>query len=223
MNEFKRYLRSSIGRKQIVALTGAALVLFIFSHLAGNFLIFWGPSAFNGYTEKLHSFGLLLNLIEILLAGVFVVHIVFTFLLVRDNRRARPFPYEVSKPSKTRNFATQAMPFTGGLIFIFLFVHLWDFALADPNAAASVIDHVNYGLYGLVVNSFLNPVRSFFYVAVMVALGLHLRHAIRSVFQTFGWYQEKTNAILEQGSIAIAIIVAAGFSSIPLYVLWWIG
>jgi succinate dehydrogenase / fumarate reductase, cytochrome b subunit len=43
---------SSIGKKQIVAVTGLGLILFLIGHLAGNLLIYLGPEAFNAYAEK---------------------------------------------------------------------------------------------------------------------------------------------------------------------------
>ena len=48
-------LRSSVFKKQMVAITGLALVGFIIVHLAGNLIIFLGPEAFNHYSETLHA------------------------------------------------------------------------------------------------------------------------------------------------------------------------
>ena len=41
------FFRSSVFKKQLVAITGLILVGFIIVHLAGNFIIFLGPDAFN--------------------------------------------------------------------------------------------------------------------------------------------------------------------------------
>lgn len=43
----KRYANSSIGRKQITALTGLMLIGFLVAHLSGNFLLFAGLGEFN--------------------------------------------------------------------------------------------------------------------------------------------------------------------------------
>ena len=40
---------SSIGKKLLVAFTGAFLVLFLAGHLVGNLLVFVGREAFNDY------------------------------------------------------------------------------------------------------------------------------------------------------------------------------
>ena len=39
---FERYANSSIGKKQMMALTGLMLIGFLLAHLTGNFLIFAG-------------------------------------------------------------------------------------------------------------------------------------------------------------------------------------
>ena len=49
------FVKSSIGRKIIVATTGLALVLFLAGHLTGNLLIFAGRDAFNDYAQFLHE------------------------------------------------------------------------------------------------------------------------------------------------------------------------
>ena len=43
------FYQSSIGKKILVALTGAVLVIFLLGHMIGNLLIFAGPHAINEY------------------------------------------------------------------------------------------------------------------------------------------------------------------------------
>lgn len=56
-NPLCQFLASSIGKKIIVALTGAALVLFLAGHLTGNLLLYVGPDDFNEYAAFLHEVG----------------------------------------------------------------------------------------------------------------------------------------------------------------------
>jgi len=86
------FVKSSIGRKTIVALTGLALVLFLAGHLSGNLLIFAGEEAFNEYAEFLHTFlhGMGVWIARIGLLACFVAHIFFTILLTKENKAARP-------------------------------------------------------------------------------------------------------------------------------------
>ena len=48
-----RYLRSTIGLKQVMGASGLALVLFVIIHMLGNLQIFLGADAFNAYPVKL--------------------------------------------------------------------------------------------------------------------------------------------------------------------------
>jgi succinate dehydrogenase / fumarate reductase cytochrome b subunit len=75
------------------------------------------------------------------------------------------------------------------------------------------------GLYGVVFNSFANPLRSLFYIIAVCGVGLHLSHAIASVLSTLGILTEKSTDKAELAAKVIGVIVAVGFSSIPLYVL----
>ena len=49
MNRLVRLLRSSVGRKFLVAATGALLLGFLLAHMAGNLIILKGADALNTY------------------------------------------------------------------------------------------------------------------------------------------------------------------------------
>jgi hypothetical protein len=69
---FTRMVLSTVGGKFVVALTGAALTLFVVIHMIGNLQIFAGQNAINNYAEALKSFGALLWVFASL-AGVYGV------------------------------------------------------------------------------------------------------------------------------------------------------
>ena len=48
---------TSLGRKYLMALTGAGLFGFVVMHMLGNLTIFAGQAAINEYAAKLHSLG----------------------------------------------------------------------------------------------------------------------------------------------------------------------
>ena len=50
------FLRSTIGRKIVMAVTGVVLVGFVVAHMSGNLLVYVGPAAMNEYSEFLHHF-----------------------------------------------------------------------------------------------------------------------------------------------------------------------
>ena len=67
MNSPDDYLKTSLGKKMVMALTGLILLGFVVVHLAGNLQIFLGPDALNAYAEKLRHFPALLNAARIFL------------------------------------------------------------------------------------------------------------------------------------------------------------
>lgn len=215
-------LRSSILRKQLIAVTGLALVGFVIAHLAGNATFFFGPTAFNDYAHKMQSLGPLLWIMRGGLITVATVHVVFTLALVYENRRARPRRYKRSKAKGDRSWATRTMVYSGLLIVAFLALHLTDFTFAAKDGPRSVIDGVNddanLELFGLVWTSFKQWWRAGFYVLAMAAVGAHLSHAIQSVFQTFGLNHERYTPWIRRFSVALGVLVAFGFSAIPIYV-----
>jgi succinate dehydrogenase / fumarate reductase cytochrome b subunit len=213
---------SSIVKKQIVAVTGIALVGFVLVHMAGNFTLFLGPNAFNGYSEKLHHLGALLWVARGGLLAAVSVHIVLTISIVLQNRGARAGRYAISG-SKTDDtgYARRSMIYTGLLVAVFVVVHLIDFtfpAKEGPNTVIPGIENEGLGLFGLVWNGFLNPVRAVAYIAMMILVGLHLSHGIQSLFQTIGFRHEKYTPLIEKISFGVGAAVAIGFSLVPIYI-----
>src|SRR3989338_5101753 len=114
MNSVHSYFNSSIGKKQIVAVTGLVLILFVISHLAGNLLIYAGPDAFNGYAKILVSLRPALTVVEMILLAIFSVHIYVTALLVLQNFRARSVRYAVEKSKQeTSSLTSRIMSLSG--------------------------------------------------------------------------------------------------------------
>jgi len=224
----RRILGSSIFRKQVIAVTGLGMVVFVVFHLLGNLYIYGGPEAFNGYSEKLHALGPLLWVARFGLIGIFVVHVWLTISLARENRARRPRGYEGGAPKGDRNFATYTMMYTGILVAVFLVFHLNDFtfpAKTGPDTVVPAIDDTeSQGLFGLVWNSYnASPVglaRVALYLAAVCGVGLHLSHAIQSVFQTFGFHHPRYTPVVKAVSVGIGGIVAFGFATIPLYALF---
>ena len=95
------WLRSSIGKKALMAVSGLVLVGFIISHLLGNLLIFGGPDALNAYGAKLRHLGRLLWVARGFLIVMVVVHITTSVQLAVENRRARPQRYRVQRYAET--------------------------------------------------------------------------------------------------------------------------
>ncbi len=213
------FYKTSIGRKQIVAVTGLLLIGFVILHLAGNLFIYKGPAFFNMYAGKLADLRPGLYVFEFLLFLIFLVHIVFTYLVVTENIQARGARYAVFRP-KERSLSTRLMPYTGTVLLLFVLWHVYDFTLTDHHGPRSIMpDGTPLGLYGVVYGSFMEPWHSVFYISAMVCLGFHLTHGIQSFFQTLGFNHRYFTRWIKKISIMLGILIAFGFSSIPVYVL----
>ena len=97
------FLKSSIGRKWVVALTGLVLIAYVLGHLIGNLQIFLDPSRINHYAKFLHSLGPALWAIRAFLLACFAAHIATTITLAVENRAARP-------ENTPRPFASRQQP-----------------------------------------------------------------------------------------------------------------
>jgi len=219
------YFQSSVFRKQIVAITGLILVLFILFHLAGNLIIFLGPEHLNQYSEMLHALPELLWVARLVLLGAVGLHIYHTVRLYQENRKARGEQRYAVEGSKRGDlaFARKWMILTGLVVIFFLVLHLYDFTFTSHHGDHTVVpgaaDGEPLGLFGLVWNSFGNPLRGLVYIAAMACVGLHLSHGIQSLFQSMGWHHNRWMPLIMKVSVALGFIVAIGFSLIPIYIL----
>ena len=209
---------SHVQKKQISGLTGLALVGFVIAHLSGNFLIFKGAEALNKYADFLHNLGNLLWAARIGLIVAFVAHMWSTINLAIHNKRARKQRYyKYQNHRNESSLPVRLMPFTGTILLVYIIFHLLDFSLAEK---VGFIDGVDYGLYGLVINTLSDPIHAALYIIAMASLGLHLYHAFQSVFQTFGLMSDSNQTKITLASKALGVAVSLGFSSIPLYILF---
>ena len=88
MNRLWRLLRTTIGRKLIVALTGIVLILFIVGHISGNLTIYIGQSALNNYAHFLQT-NPILWVVRLAMLAIVMLHIALGVAVTRENRLAR--------------------------------------------------------------------------------------------------------------------------------------
>lgn len=210
-------LTTTVGRELLVGVTGLALVGFILVHLAGNFLIYAGPKAINDYSHTLHGLGELLWVARIGLIAAFVTHIVAAISLARANRSARAQHYESVVYTGRKSPATRLMVLSGLIILVFLIIHLYDFTLREPGSRA-LVNGEDLGLYGVLWNAFGNPLHAGLYVVAMIFLGMHLSHALASVWVTLGILRDKSTPNADLVARIFGAAMALGFSSIPVYI-----
>lgn len=212
MQWIRTYISSSIGKKQIVAVSGMLLVGFLIVHLAGNFLLFSGPDAFNHYAKSLEELGPMLYVLEAVLALLFLTHILFALWVTAENVQARPQKYQVKNWAGRRSLGSSTMPITGLIVLTFLISHLYHFRVAKE-----LEGNAHKTLYDLVVELFQQDLYVAWYVFSCAILGLHLSHGLHSVFKTLGLSNKRYLAVIEVIAIGLAVLIAAGYISIPIY------
>ena len=219
-----RWLFSSIGKKTIVALTGALLVLFLVGHLLGNFTLYIGQDAINTYAEKLKALGPILWVIRLGLLAVFLTHILFTALLIMENHRATGSKYAYKNANGASIFV-RTMKYTGLIVFAFVIFHLAHFTLGwvQPEYYSlyqTMEDGTKrHDVYNVVIHGFQNLPISLFYILALTLLAFHLSHGIASLFQTLGINNKKLRPVFEKGGALIAWVLWAGYVSIPITIL----
>jgi succinate dehydrogenase / fumarate reductase cytochrome b subunit len=208
-----RLLSTSIGKKQLMAVTGLLFLLFLTAHLLGNLSIYSGSAAFVAYAEHLHALGKLLAVAEVGLAVALILHVTLAVLLFFENRRARPIKYEVDKSGGGgRTLSSQTMPYTGLLILGFLGVHLATFS-------HHLVDQTTRNIFQIAEAVFSQKIYLAIYLLGVLVVAFHVRHGLWSAFQTVGANHPKYMPFIQKLSIVFAVIVAVGFGSLPLVIL----
>ncbi len=220
MGWFFNALNSSIGKKILMALTGICLMTFLIIHLINNLSLYGGPDVFNSVVKNLDSIKPFIRVIEIILALIFVIHIIDGVRLWFENRSARPVKYKINATKENTNIFSRTMIWSGSIIFIFLIIHLRTFWVSFNLGHPLALSH-NY--YQILVEAFKNPVYSAFYVFAIILMGFHLIHGFQSAFQTFGLNNKKYFPFIKKLGLAYTLIMVFGFASIPIYYLLFYG
>jgi len=215
------YLSSTIGKKQMMAITGLAWCGFVTGHMLGNLLYLVGPEAFNAYGHGITSSNLYYA-IEAGLAATLLGHIFFAFLVVMANRAARPVGYFVSPQGKAKTGATAAsrtMAISGTLILVFIVLHLITFRFGTH------YDGVAHGvpvrdLSRLMKEVFSSAGYVVWYVIALTVLAGHLSHALWSSLQTLGLIPGGKECAFRKASYAFGLLVSIGFVVNPLYIFF---
>ena len=128
MNNIATFLRSSIGRKLMMALTGLFLILFLVVHLAGNLQLLAGDGgeAFNRYSYFMANNGLIQTVSKLNFLFI-ILHVIYSIWLTRTNAAARPIAYAGKAKEVQSQWSSRNMGILGTLILLFLIVHLKSF------------------------------------------------------------------------------------------------
>jgi succinate dehydrogenase / fumarate reductase cytochrome b subunit len=210
-------LRTSVGLKLVMAVSGGLLVLFLVAHMVGNLKIFFGTASFDHYAHWLRTIGVpvlpgsgFLWIQRVGLLVAVVAHIWSAGVLTVRARRARPVRYAHRRPVQG-SYSARTMRWGGVIVGLFVVYHILDLTtgtfnpVGDPSRpSANVV--ANFG-----------PERwpvTLFYTLAVVAVGFHLAHGIASAVRTLGSRRSARGA-----AVTVSVVLCAGFLSVPFAVL----
>jgi succinate dehydrogenase / fumarate reductase, cytochrome b subunit len=214
---FCRFFCSSIGKKIIVSLTGLFLVVFLLIHLSLNLLLFIGDGHVFDVAANFMATNIVMKVLEIILALGFIIHLFYTSFLTLKNQSARPVKYAVVDQSDASTWSSRNMYITGGMVFIFLVIHLFNYYYKIK--FTDLIESKKMTEFQLVTSIF-QPEYWYYviiYILGFILLGLHLNHSFQSGFQTLGLNNRKWEQRLKVIGSVYSLIIAVGFTIIPLY------
>ena len=246
MSKFNPF-NSTIFNKVVMAATGAILVLFLIGHCVGNLQVFLGRDVFNTYAHFLQSTGELLWIVRLVLLVSVLLHVITSLKLKFLNNSAKPEGYRVKSYVKSTLYS-RSMIYTGIVIFLLAVYHLLHFtahvtnpeyadfeqpygpklqteALVDMGGEVVSVSagegiFQRHDAFQMVITGFSKWYISVVYILFVFFLGIHLVHAVQSMFQTLGWSGTTISPLLKIVSQVIGWGLFVGFSSVPIAV--WI-
>lgn len=221
--EGARATRTTIALKFLMAVSGLVFIGFVLAHMYGNLKAFGGQAAFDEYAHHLRELGEpmlphegFLWLMRAVLLLSLVVHVVAAFALYRRAAKARPIKYQMKKHTGAIP-AARMMRFGGLTLLIFIVWHLLNFTVGKVNPQGGPTDE---GPYALMVDNFDVWWMTLIYLAAMAMLGAHLHHGGWSAAQTLGLTgTARARRRAKIASFVLAVVIAGGFSLVPIAVL----
>jgi succinate dehydrogenase / fumarate reductase, cytochrome b subunit len=217
-----RSTRSTIALKLLMAVSGLVFIAYVLLHMYGNLKAFAGHDAYNEYAHHLRTIGEpmlpesgLLWVLRAVLVLALVVHVYAAVALWRRAGRARTQKYQV-KRNRGSSFSSRWMRWGGVTLLLFVIWHLLNFTVGKVNVAGGATNDP----FNLLVDSFGVWWLTLIYLVAMLALALHLHHGTWSAAQTLGL--TSTASARRRAKLAgwvLAVVIAGGFSLVPLAVL----
>ncbi|MEV4440075.1 succinate dehydrogenase cytochrome b subunit [Streptomyces sp. NPDC049577] len=211
--------RSTVGKKAVMAVTGLIMLAYLVAHMMGNLKVFFGAGEFNHYGHWIRTIGepflhheWFLWIARVALAVSVVLHGVAAYQLSRRDRAARPTAYRHKR--RRASYATRTMRWGGVILALFIVWHILDLTTltVNPNAQEG-------RPYENLVASFGRWYVDVFYIAAMLALGLHIRHGFWSAAQTLGAGSPRRDRALKAVANALAALLTCGFIAVPIGVM----
>lgn len=214
----KGFLKSSIGKKVVMGLTGLFLISFLVVHCFLNSFIFFndGGLMFNkGADFMAHNWAIRFG--ELVLFAGLILHMIQALILTLENRKARPVGYNVVNGGANSSWYSRSMGLLGTLLLMFLIIHLMHFWVKSRFTGLPGEDangHEN--LYAVMQVTFSMLWVVIVYTLAMISLAYHLLHGFQSAFQTLGLNHKKYTPLIKTIGVGFSIIIPFIFALMPI-------
>jgi len=218
----KTLLRNSLARKNLMALTGLFLCVFLVIHLAGNLQLLLPAERaqlqYNHYSELL-SHNILIKIVSYVLYASIILHAIYALIISLRSRAARGGqPYIYDRRAAVSTWYSRNMGILGALLLFFIIVHMANFWYPYKFGEVPLDAAGRKDLYRVVVLAY----REWWYVAIyvvsMLILGFHLLHGFYSAFQTLGLYHSKYGRWMKWAGRVYTFVITLGFIIIPIWI-----
>ncbi len=209
------FIKSSIGKKVVMSLTGLFLISFLIIHATINAMI-WYNDGGETFSHWGHFMGTnpIIRTLEIGLVAGLIIHIADGLMLWKQNRDARPVKYALSNANANSKWYSRSMGLLGTLILIFLVIHCSHFWI--PNRANQFVTGEELNLFQMMQFEFSEWYTVVIYLAGCFSLFWHLLHGFKSAFQSLGINNVKYNGLIEMVGIAFSVVVPFIFAMMPI-------
>jgi len=222
-NLIGRFVRSSVGRKVVMSLSGVGLFGFVVVHMLGNLQLFFGPEPINHYAHLLKSNAEIIWPARYGLIACVVVHIVTSLSLWYENRQARDHRYSQYQPTGS-SLASRTMLLTGTLFLAYVVYHLLHFTIGtvQPEYMKLVDAKGRHDVYRMMVLAFSDYRVSVLYVLGTGAICFHLSHGASAMFQSLGWKNHAYAERMTNVAKLVSFLIFLGYCAVPFAVLYGI-
>lgn len=204
---------TSVGDVVIAASSGLLLLGWVAAHMLGVLGALAGRQACNEYAAMLHRAGALLWAMRGVLLLALGLHIMAIARLSLRAWRARARVHG-SRPYRSSSWAARSMRVGGGVLLLFIGLHLLHMTTGDLHPAFQPAD-----VYGNLVRGLGSPLVVAGYELAVAALALHLRHGVLALARGF-----LPGRVLPRDSgngfaLCVGLGVFVGFSIVPLAIV----
>lgn len=218
-------LKSSIGKKLVMSISGIFLVLFLLFHLSMNVTAVFSTDAYNMICGLLGA-NWYAVVATIGLGAIITIHFVYAVMLTLQNRKARGNDrYAVNTRPQGVSWASQNMFVIGMVVIGFMILHFSQFWY--KMMFAELLGHHEVELGSRVVSpqdgaDFIQYYFSQLWVVIAyliwyVALWFHLTHGVWSAIHTIGWNNHVWMNRLKVISNVVATLIFLGYAFVTLF------